>query len=83
MPIEGTKMFKLQARLKFIKAKLKSWNREVFSNIFADKHHLEQQLEEIHNTWIQGGMSQESIDMERNLMQQWNERCKQEEILWK
>ena len=75
-------MFKLQARLKFIKTKLKAWNREVFGNIFADKQHLEQQLEEIHNTWNQGSILQESINTEKELMQKWNERCKQEEILW-
>jgi hypothetical protein len=30
---QGTKMFRLQGRLKHIKKKLKQWNQEVFGNI--------------------------------------------------
>ena len=40
-------------------------------------------MEEIHNEWIQGNTSRESIDMEKQLMKKWDERCEQEEILWK
>lgn len=76
-------MFKLQARVKFIKTKLNAWNREVFGNIFEDKKHLEQQLEDIHNNWIHGSISQDSINIEKELMQKWNERCEKEEIISK
>jgi len=46
-PLEtrGTKIFKLQDKLKHIKTRLKSWNQEVFGNIFKDKKLLEDQLE--------------------------------------
>ena len=40
-------------------------------------------METIHNNWIQGIISQDSIDTEKELMQKWNEGCRQEEILWK
>ena len=45
--VGGMKMFSLQAQLKYIKTKLKTWNREVFSNIFEDKQNLEKQMEAI------------------------------------
>jgi len=39
--IRGTKMLILQAKLKHIRARLKSWNQEVFGNIFKEKKKME------------------------------------------
>ena len=74
-------MFRLQARLKHLKVRLHTWNQEVFGNIFEEKQALEDHMELIHNNWIKGDISQNSINTERNLMQKWNEWCHQEEIL--
>jgi hypothetical protein len=35
--IQGIPMYHFQQRLKYIKAKLKKWNKEVFGDIFKDK----------------------------------------------
>ena len=47
LAIEGSCMFVFQQKLKHIKECLKKWNRESFGNIFQEKKHLEQQIEEI------------------------------------
>ena len=62
LDVRGTKMFRLQTRMKYIKTKLKAWNQEDFGNIFDDKQALERQMEVIHNNWIQGTISQDSIN---------------------
>lgn len=81
--IRGTRMYILQAKLKHIKNKLKSYNQEVFGNIFKEKKVLEDQLEQIHKEWIQGNINQETMNTKQTLMQNWQARCQQEEILWK
>jgi len=54
---------------KHIKAKIKIRNHEVFGNIFKEKNKLEEQLEHIHEGWIQGKINQETMDKEKILMQ--------------
>lgn len=45
MEIRGTKMYKLQSRLSYIKNKIKEWNVIVFGNIFKEKAIIEEKLE--------------------------------------
>jgi hypothetical protein len=44
---KGTNMFRLQKKLKYIKKKLKKWDREVFGNIDQEKKLIEVRMEEI------------------------------------
>jgi hypothetical protein len=37
LPNQGKRMFKLYKRLKYIKHKLKEWNKEIFGNINQEK----------------------------------------------
>eukprot|EP00253_Pinus_taeda_P030366 PITA_30366 len=67
--IRGNKMFILQAKLKHIKIRLKTWNQEVFGNIFKEKNKLEEQMEQIHKEWIQGNINQETMNTEQKLIQ--------------
>jgi len=46
--IKGTKMYRLQGKLIYIKDKIKIWNQAVFGNIFKEKKKLEEQVEKIH-----------------------------------
>eukprot|EP00253_Pinus_taeda_P005824 PITA_05824 len=80
---EGSKMFNLQKRLKNIKLKLKDWNKTVFGNIFQEKATIEQKLEQIHKEGMAGRRDEDSCAQEKELTQQWHNRCKQEEALWK
>eukprot|EP00253_Pinus_taeda_P010716 PITA_10716 len=68
LDIRGTKMFILQAKLKHIKTRLKTWNQEVFGDIFKEKKKLEEQMEQIHKEWIQGNINQETMNTEQKLI---------------
>lgn len=83
MDIRGTKMYKLQGKLRYIKNKIKTWNIIFFGNIFKEKAKIEEQLEQIHKGWITGDSNLETTNKEKNLMQQWQLRCQQEETLRK
>jgi hypothetical protein len=39
---QGTRMFKLYMKLKYIKYKLKEWNKETFGNINQEKKNIEE-----------------------------------------
>eukprot|EP00253_Pinus_taeda_P015369 PITA_15369 len=80
---EGSKMFNLQKKLKNIKLKLKDWNKTVFGNIFQEKAIIEQKLEQIHKDGVARCRDEETCTQEKELTQQWHNRCKQEESLWK
>jgi hypothetical protein len=80
---QGTKMFRLQRRLKHIKEKLKQWNKEVFENIDQAKKVLEEKMAWLQEQCIQEGYNEERKKEENQLIQDWEAICKQEEILWR
>lgn len=81
--IRGTRMFKLQSKLKHIKNKIKEWNAIEFGNIFQEKTIIEGKLNQIQKEWASGNNSEDSREQEKALMQQWQLRCQQEETLWR
>jgi hypothetical protein len=76
-------MYKLQQKLKYVKQKLKAWNKEEFGNIFQAKNQLTMKMEHIQQKMIQTGRIDQLIQEEDNLQAQLKERESQEEILWK
>ena len=60
MQVQGTKIFLLYKRLKYIKNKLKDWNKNEFGNIFEAKTIVELQLQEINHIMITDGFTEES-----------------------
>jgi hypothetical protein len=80
---QGTKMFRLQGRLKHVKKKLKQWNQEVFGNIGQAKKDLEEKMDQLQELCIQEGYNEERKVEENQLHQEWEKICKQEEILWR
>eukprot|EP00253_Pinus_taeda_P003074 PITA_03074 len=83
MPIQGTKMFLLQQRLKHIKLRLEEWNKNEFGNIFNAKREVEQKLQKINQILIKEGFTKERKMQANSLQQEWDKRCQQEEIFWK
>ena len=61
-------MYLFQQKLKYIKERLKMWNRESFRNIMLEKHKLEKQLEEIQSQKMMEGYSEEEKNVEQALM---------------
>ena len=70
----------LQKKLKHIKAKLKSWNKKEFGNIFKAKKVVERKLHGVNVVLITDGFTVESKIQDNSLQQEWEGLCKQEEI---
>ena len=54
-PPQGTNMFHFQQKLKALKVKIRTWNREEFGNIFEDKKKLLLELDLINRKGMEGG----------------------------
>eukprot|EP00253_Pinus_taeda_P029368 PITA_29368 len=83
IPPEGSKMFQLQQKLRFLKSHLKRWNQETFGNIFEAQRELTKELKDLHQEIINAGHTEATLDKERHINNQLEERRKQEEIYWR
>eukprot|EP00253_Pinus_taeda_P024373 PITA_24373 len=81
--LQGTKVFPLHCKLKHIKGRLKEWNKKEFGKIFKAKGEVEKKLKEINKILITEGYTDERKEMAESLQQEWDNRCLQEEILWR
>eukprot|EP00253_Pinus_taeda_P003926 PITA_03926 len=77
------KMHTIQLKLKEIKGKIKKWNKEEFGNIMEERQKLEKEMEEIQQKIILEGRDEERSNEEGRIINQLEERRKQEEILWR
>jgi ferredoxin-like protein FixX len=75
-------MFKLYKKLKYIKYKLKEWNKEIFGNINQEKKNIEDKMRKLQKVCIAEGYTDDRKKEEIQMTQQWEARCQQEEILW-
>lgn len=62
LDIKGTNMYKLERKLRYIKNKIKEWNVTEFGNIFKEKTIIEEKLEQIHKSSMNGKRIQESTE---------------------
>jgi exonuclease III len=83
LPDHGTRMFKLYKKLKYIKQKLKEWNKEVFGNINQGKKSIEDRMRKLQELCIEEGYTEDRKKEEIQMTQEWEARCKQEETLWR
>jgi len=77
------KIHTIQLKLKEIKGKIKKWNKEEFGNIMEEKQKLEKEMEDIQQRIILEGRDEERSKEEGRIINQLEERRKQEEILWR
>jgi len=56
---QGTRMFKLYKKLKYIKYKLKEWNNEVFRNINQEKKSIKDRIRKLQELCIAGGYTED------------------------
>ena len=59
--VAGTKMHQFAMKLKYVKLQIRSWNQNVFKNIFTQKSKVKQQLENVLTTIIQNGMDEDTF----------------------
>lgn len=83
VPPEGAKMYQFQHKLRFLKNQLKIWNRDTFGNIFKAQQELNQELVNLQQKIMTEGHTETTLDQERLLHSQLEERRKQEEIYWR
>lgn len=76
-------MFLLQKRLKYIKLRLKGWNKNEYGNIFEAKKSVEGKMQELNQALITNGFDKDRSDQVTKYHQYWENLCKQEEIFWK
>ena len=69
-------MFKLYKKLKYIKQKLKEWNREVFGNINQGKKSIEDRMRMLQEICIEEGYIEDQKKEEIQMNQEWEEICK-------
>jgi hypothetical protein len=81
-PEQGTRMFKLYKKLRYIKHKLKEWNKEIFGNINQEKRIIENRMRNLQEICIDKGYIEDRKKEEIQLNQEWEARCQQEETLW-
>ena len=76
-------MYQFHQKLKFIKEKVKLWNKDHFKNIHLEKQQIESQLENIQIIGMKEGYN-DSINKEgKDLLEALEARYSLEEILWK
>jgi exonuclease III len=80
-PEQGTRMFKLYKKLKYIKYRLKEWNKDTFGNINREKNNIEEKMKKLQETCILEGCTEEWKKEEIQMTQEWEARCQQEETL--
>ena len=69
-PPGGTIMYNFQHKLKALKAKIRTWNKEEFGNIFEDKKRLIRDIEFIHQKGMETGWDMEMKEKEKDLLSQ-------------
>ena len=62
---------------------LKEWNKNEFGNIFKAKKEVEQKLQGINQVLMTDGFTEERKIQADSLQQEWEDKCKQEEIFWR
>ena len=75
VPPLGTIMFHFQQKLKALKAKIHTWNREEFGNIFEDKKNMLNELDLINKQGMEVGWDEGMKVKEKDLMSQLEARC--------
>jgi hypothetical protein len=75
LPDQGTRMFKLYKRLKYIKHKLKEWNKEIFGNINQEKKKIEDRMRILQELCIDEGYIEDRKREEIQMTQEWEARC--------
>lgn len=78
--VDGFLSFQFFKNLSYVKQKLKSWNREVFGNIFDEKRRIEGDLRALNAKVLAEGMDEVDYLMEKDLLSRYGEVFQREEI---
>ena len=73
-----TLLYQFQQKLRKLKAKICTWNKEEFGDIFQDKNILKVKLEELQWEEMDNGYTDDLKQREHTILDQLNERDRQE-----
>lgn len=76
-------MYIIQQKLKTINTNLKQWKKDTFGDIIQAKRELEVKMVNLQQTLITDGPNEEQNTQESIMQSQWEERLKQEKLLWR
>ena len=79
----GTRMYNFQQKLKVLKAKIRTWNKNDFGNIFEDKKRLILELTATQKRGMEVGWDLDLKEKVKDLEAQLEARERQEEVFWK
>ena len=82
VPPIGTVMYCFQQKLKSFKAKIHTWNREEFGNIFEDKKRLLSEIDIINKKGMEEGWDDHMKLKEKDLLGHLEARDRQERVFW-
>jgi hypothetical protein len=74
-PKQGTRMFKLYKKLRYIKHKLKECNKEIFGNIKKEKRIIEDKMRNLQEICIDRRCIEDRKKEDIQLTQEWEARC--------
>ncbi|XP_059066339.1 uncharacterized protein LOC131857658 [Cryptomeria japonica] len=81
--VDGSAMFKVAQKLRFIKYSVKRWNKEVFGDIFASKSTIQLHLKEIQDKIQLEGYTSISLAMENDILVKYHDNIAKDEEIWK
>ena len=75
-------MYQFQQKLKHLKEHIKKWNKDSFGNIFQEKQVLETKIQHLQSQVMLNGYTEDLRLQEKTLLQEFNQRERQEEVYW-
>ena len=81
--VDGTTMFKVAAKLKNVKKKIKIWNKNTFGNIFESKDKIMEELKDIQDKIQMEGYVTFSRDDESDKLVELYDIIAKEEMFWR
>ena len=76
----GTRMYNFQQKLKVLKVKIRTWNKNEFGNIFEDKKRIILELNATQQRGMEVGWDPDMKEKEKDLEAQLEAREIQEEV---
>ncbi len=77
---KGSVMYKFQQKLKYLKTKIRSWNKNSFGNMFVEKQRVEEKMQRLQEEVMYKGYMEEMKMEEEKLIADLNQREKREDI---
>lgn len=83
MVVNGSAMFRVAKKIRFVKGNIRRWNKDVFGNLFASKSAIQCELKDSQDKIHVEGYSSGSLERENDILKKYHEIIAREEVIWK